>query len=189
MKVIDAPAAALTAPTDKLEGGERESIPLIEAVRLFVHTGSLAEVARTLNVPIYDLKKVSRSETWARELAEMQRAEAAALNVKLTTLLNSTLDGLEDRLTNGDMQVVGGVMRRVPLAASTLARVAEVVFDKRQLVRQLPTAIVEADNKKLEGLARQLRALGAKDVTLLEDEVEEVENVMLPGQERAFRVQ
>jgi 16S rRNA G527 N7-methylase RsmG len=53
----------------------------------------------------------------------------------------------------------------------------------------LPTAIVEADNKKLEGLARQLRALGAKDVTLLEDEVEEVENVMLPGQERAFRVQ
>lgn len=185
MKVVDTPPGTFTPATTT--GGDLAPIPFLEAVRRFAACGSLARVAEELSVPIYELKKLSRTEIWGRELAELQRAEAAQLNVTLTRLFDATLSGLSDRLENGDIQVIGGITKRVPLSANTLARVAEVVFDKRQLVRQLPTSIIETDNRKLEGLAQRLRALGARDITLLDVDVESIEKAALPSQESALR--
>lgn len=161
-------------------GGE---IDALKAVRLFAQTGSLALVARELNVPIYELKKLSRTEFWARELGELQRAEAALLNVKLTKLFDTVLEKIENRLTHGD---IGPMGMRMPMNGMTLARVADSIFEKRQLIRELPTAIVGEDNKKLSLLAQRLRALGAKDIDLLDIDAQEIPFTQLPAQERAF---
>lgn len=166
--------------------GNADGIDVLKAVRLFAESGSLAAVARTLNVPIYALKKLSRTEMWMRELADLQAAEAALLNVKFSQILGLALDQMEDRLTHGDFTVSAGKLVRSPLAAPTLARIADCVFDKQRLLRDLPTAIVGGDNKKLATLAQHLRALGAKDIAYLDMEPEEIPSRLLPAQERAF---
>jgi hypothetical protein len=172
-------------PGEGLEGPQG-GIDALKAVRLFSLTGSLAAVARELNVPIYELKKLSRTAMWARELQDIQQAEAALLNVKLTKLLGFALDQMEDRLVHGDYTVSAGKLVRSPLAAPTLARIADCVFDKQRLIRELPTTIVGGENKKLATLAQHLRALGAKDIAYLDMDAEEIPSVALPSQERAF---
>jgi hypothetical protein len=165
----------------------RKEIDALHAVRLFAQTGSLAEVARQLEVPIYELKKLSRTEFWGRELAELQRAEAALLNVRLTRMLDTTLEAIEDRLAHGDFNFSGGKMFRTPVTAATLARVADCVFEKQRLVRDLPTAIVDVENRKLATLAQRLRALGAQDITLLDADAPTIPAAHLPHQENALR--
>ncbi len=200
MKIVQAEQTALATVTDL----EVRVPDALEAVRLFAQTGSLARVAAELKCSLYELKKLTRTEFWQRELHDLQIAEAAELNVRMTRLFNSTLEQLEDRLQNGDFILgagmsltknekgelvsAGGALKRVPLPASTLARVAEIVFDKRQLVRQLPTSIMGVgENSKLEQLGRQLRALGAKDPDLLSEAIIEIPAREMPGQESALR--
>lgn len=188
MRIVSAANGVPTTPTVPSAGGPE--IDALEAVRLFSRTGSLAKVAEELDVPIYELKKLSRTEFWQRELMELQRAEAALQNVQLTTILDSTLSAMEDRVKNGDFYVAkGGKVGRSPLNAATLARVADSVFNMRQLLREQPTSIVDVENKKLSNLAAQLRALGAKDVSLLDIAVPQIERAALPSQERALAPQ
>lgn len=168
-------------------GSQGREIDALRAVRIFCETGSLAEVARQLDVPIYALKKLSRTEFWARELAELQRAEAALLNVRLTKMLDTTLEAMEDRLTHGDFNFSGGKMFRTPITAATLARVADCVFEKQRLIRDLPTAIVDVENRKLATLAQRLRALGAQDISLLDSTAPSIPAAHLPQQEATFR--
>lgn len=183
MKVVEAEQTAVAVAADP-----HNTPDALEAVRLFSLHGSLARVAADLHCSLYELKKLSRTDWWAREYAEIQRAEAAQLNVTLTKILDTTLEKLEDRVTEGDFLFAGGKLQRVPLSASTLARVVEIVFDKRQLVRQLPTAIVESgENSKLEQLAQKLRALGAKDPDLLGQSIIDIPAAELPQQERTLR--
>lgn len=133
----------------------------LEAVRLYSLTGSLAKVSRELGVPLYELTKLTRTQWWQDELAALRREEMALTNASLTRVFDQTLAQIEDRLTNGDFTVSqGGALRRVPVSASTLARLADMVFDKRQLVRNEPT-IIAGDNDKLARLADKLRRLGA----------------------------
>ena len=188
MRVVDHSggevSGVLAEPAAPIE--ERE-IDALKAVRLFAQCGSLAQVASELDIPIYPLKKLSRTEFWLRELAELQRAEAALLNVTLTQMLDRTLAEMGDRLDKGDFVYVGGLLKRTPLSAATLARVADCVFEKQRLIRELPTSIVEVENSKLANLASRLRALGAKDITLLDLPAEPIPPVQLPQQEIAFR--
>ncbi len=185
MRVVDQQSGEVQEKNEVLPQGE--PIDLLLAVRLFAQTGSLAEVARQLAVPIYALKKLTRTEVWGRELADLQAAEAALMNVKLTEILGKSLDQLQDRLELGDFTVSAGKLVRSPLAATTLARVADCVFEKQRLIRDLPTAIVGGENKKLATLAQRLRALGAKDIEYLEQDAEEVDSRTLPAQERALQ--
>jgi hypothetical protein len=163
------------------------AIDALEAVRLFALYGSLARVAADLKVPIYALKKLSRTEFWARELADLQQAQRALQNVKLTEILENSLEALADRVDGGDFIYVGGMLKRAPLSAATLARVADCVFEKQRLLQELPTSIIGGENKKLALLAQRLRALGAKDIDLLDSEAPSIPQASLPAQERAFQ--
>jgi hypothetical protein len=49
-----------------------------------------------------------------------------------------------DRLENGDPVLISGEIRRTPVSARDLAMVAAIVYDKRALLREDPTAIVKA---------------------------------------------
>ena len=74
-------------------------------------------------------------------------------------MLDKTLVALEDRLDNGDQVMTAMGLQNVPLSAKDLIRLADVVFDKRQLVRNLPTQI-DGDSSKLASLAEKLSQLG-----------------------------
>lgn len=132
----------------------------LAAVRLYLHTGSIAEVGRQLSVTVYELNKLTRTQWWMQELRLLRTIEQAQLDTSLTEILNVTLAELKQRLEFGeDYYDKEGNMRNRPLPAATLCRIADVVFDKRQLIRGLPTAVTN-EGGKLQDLADKLEQLG-----------------------------
>jgi len=157
-----APSLPDTAPAVPEGGGYSQLSDMswqLRAVQLFSQTGNLAQVARELEMTIYELQKLTRTAWWMEELALLRREEMALTNVTLTRLLDKTLVALEDRLDNGDAVLTLTGKEMVPLDAKTLIRIADVVFDKRQLVRNLPT-VIDGDSSKLASLAEKLARLG-----------------------------
>ena len=133
---------------------------LSQAVRSYLKTGSLAAVSRNLSVPIYELQKLARTQEWMQELKLLRTIEQAVLDSSLTSILDTTLDALKHRLEFGeDVMDKDGNIRTKPLNAQTLCRIAETVFDKRQLIRGLPTAVTN-EGSKLAELAEKLEQLG-----------------------------
>lgn len=140
----------------------------LQAVRIFVQTGSLAAVSRQLGVPMAELAKFAKTVWWQQEVAALQRDASAQLDAGLTRILDMSLEQLILRLTTGDTVMTKQGPKVMPLKADTLARIADIVFTKRQLLRNQPTAIA-GDTNKLNILATKLRALGAKDIGYIED--------------------
>lgn len=140
----------------------------LRAIRSYLQTGSLASVSRETGISIIELQKWTRTVWWQQELAALKRDANAASEAALTRILDCTLIELLDRVQLGDIRVDGqGKSHRTPIKADTLARIADVVFTKRQLIRNAPTAIA-GDTNKLNTLAAKLRALGAKDITIID---------------------
>ena len=150
--------------------------PEVQAVHLFARFGSLKEVARRTGIPLYELQKLSRTQQWLDELAALQREETATLNVRLSNLMNTTLEQIENRLEEGDVQLYEGRVVRHPCSASVLTKMAATIFDKRQLVRNLPTSI-ESSQSKLAELAEKLTQLGkARNIDFIDVEARSVES-------------
>ena len=57
-------------------------------------------------------------------------------------------------MENGDPVLVAGQIKRKPVSARDLAMVAAIVYDKRALLRDDPTAIVRAPFDKEAMIAR-----------------------------------
>jgi hypothetical protein len=131
-----------------------------EAVRLYLTCGSLASVSRKLDTPIYELQKLAKTQWWTDELGRLRRIEQAELDAKLSDILGSALTKLVDRMENGEeVMDKEGFIHRKAISAATLCRIAETVFDKRQLIRGLPTAVTN-EGSKLTELAEKLEKLG-----------------------------
>lgn len=131
-----------------------------EAVIRFLESGSLAQVGRELHIPVQDLYRASKTPWWIQEVGLRKRMERAASDAKMTRLLDKTLDEIEDRLLNGEdfVDAKGGTHKKnVP--AMALARLADVLFEKRQQLRGEPGAQDKA-TRKLTELADKLEQFG-----------------------------
>ena len=169
-------------PLSRLSDGLEDSLaqlhttPNMRALHVFTSVGSLTETSRQTGIPIYDLQLMSREPWWQRELQAIQREQTALENMRLSRMWGKALTKIEDALDHGQVVHIKGrqvmikqenlvtgeieeVPMRVPLNADQLARLAQVLFDQRQLVREQPTAII-ASNSKLEQLAEKLTAYG-----------------------------
>lgn len=135
-------------------------IPGHEAVRLYLKTGSLAAVSRELGVTIYELQKLAKTQWWTDEIGALRRIEQAQLDSSLSEILGLALTKLVKAMTDGEDAVTSeGVPYIKPVSAAVLVRIADTVFDKRQLLRGLPTALSN-ESSKLTELAAKLEELG-----------------------------
>lgn len=163
------------------EDGEGENWLAKEAVRAYLKCGSLAQVARELDTTVYELQKLAKTQWWTEELGSLRRVEQAALDESLSAILGKTLTEMVERLEFGEKMFnkngvpvldAEGKHVRKPVAAAVLVRIAETVFDKRQLLRGLPTALSN-ESTKLQELAEKLEKLGrAQSMKTLEMEAD-----------------
>ena len=113
-----------------------------------------------------------RLQDWFRELVdELQREDDLEVDAKFTKILSKSLDTISDRLDNGDFQYDPrtGKFVRKQIPAKDATRIADVMFDKRNLLRGKPTSISgkqEQISDRLLKLAVEFeRFVNAKDVT------------------------
>lgn len=121
--------------------------------------GSLPEVARKRKISLKDLYNMSHQSWWQVEFTNLQREATILLKVKLSRIINVTLDQLEDRVVNGEYKIDNeGKERRVPVQAQVLASITNVVFDKKKQLEEQATGIVTGETARLLGLAAALKA-------------------------------
>ncbi len=131
-----------------------------QAVALYLTNGSLAAVARELGTTVYELQKLAKTQWWTDEIGHLRRVEQATLDTSLSEILGLALTKLVTAMTNGEEAVTSeGVPYMKPVSAAVLCKIADTVFDKRQLIRGLPTS-VSNESSKLSELAAKLEELG-----------------------------
>lgn len=129
-----------------------------EAAITYLVTGNLRATAKQTGVNERTLADWSRSDWWEPLLHKLHGEKGRELDCKLTQIIDRALDEIADRLINGDHKIGrDGALTRVPIPAKDAAIVAAVMFDKRQILRNLPTTI-QKDASYLPKLAQQLIA-------------------------------
>lgn len=158
--------------TESLTDDER-----LQCAREFFLTGSLSEIARVRGIAYGDLLDMSQSPWWQNELQNLEREANAHLKIRLTKLMGSTLDQLEDRLENGDAKAdKEGEVYRIPIAARDLATISNMIMDKKAQIEDRSSGFGSSETRRLLNLAaaltaRQVETTEILDATIIEGEI------------------
>ena len=85
-----------------------------------------------------------RMQEWFKDLVEeIQREDDYQADAKLTKIVSKSLDTIVDRLENGDFTYDYKEKQfvRKPLSTRDVVKMADIMFDKRNLLRGKPTTI------------------------------------------------
>ena len=146
---------------------------IIAAARLFQGLGSQLKTAQALGIStttmhewIHDTGRIG--ELW-RETLQMVRTECIIETDRtMSIIIAKAYAAVLERLENGDTKVLGtGELVRCPVSAKDASWIASITFDKRQVLRNLPTQITTSAEHlskiadKLASMARgaQLRVI------------------------------
>lgn len=141
----------------------------IEAVTTYLSIGNLAETGRLLEIPYKTLEGWRYSDWWKELTAKIQAEGDQELDAKTSKIVDKALDQIMDRLENGDhiYDQKTGRIRRAPVKLRELNATFNTLLDKRQLLRNKPTKIVEQQNTatQLQNLANEFAKFVQKTVT------------------------
>ena len=159
--------------TKAFEPGHWKESKKIEAVTTYLSTGNLSETARLLGVPIRTLESWKISDWWKDCVKKIQADEDQQLDAKTTKIIDKALDNLMDRIENGEYvyDQKTGQLKRAPAKLRDLNTAFNHLLDKRQLLRNKPTKIVEQQTTAvaLQNLAEQFKQFTNKQVKELPD--------------------
>lgn len=145
----------------------------VAACHYYVNVGNIAATARRFNTTVYEIKKLMSTAWWQEECLRIKNDSRVKIDAGFTRIVEKGIALLEERLENGDIlrvkEMPDGrkIITRSAVKAVDIARITDMAFMKRQLVRNEPT-VVAGDTQTLSILAQKLRALGKKDPTLLD---------------------
>ncbi len=156
----------------KLSLSEKERL---DCVREYFLTGNMLAIARKRNISYASLSHLAREDWWKEELKALEHEAAALLKVKLTRIMGSALDQLEDRIEHGNEVWKEGELRTVPLSAADLTTIAATIFSKKRELEQDDKGLGTNEARRLLSLAEALRshALPPSTVEIMEGELVE----------------
>lgn len=178
MKILEDGTYVFETPVEEAEAmpAEVEAAALpweVQACAFFVETGNMAATARRFNTSVYHIKAMMAKMWWQDHEAALRQQHKLKSEAGFTRIVEKGLALLEDRLDNGEVIKVKidpktgeRIEVRAPMKSLDIAKITDMAFMKRQLVRNDPTAIA-GSTETLSVLARKLQALGAKDPALL----------------------
>jgi hypothetical protein len=175
VKILEDGTVVFEDPLDEAHGtlAEDGRVPWeVAACHFFVNTGNIAATARKFSTTVYGIKKLMMTVWWQEEASRIRSESRVKIDAGFTRLVEQGIQMLEDRLTHGEITKIKTdkdgnetIFRSAPRMID-IARVTDMAFMKRQLVRNEPT-VVAGDTQALTVLAQKLRALGSKDPALL----------------------
>lgn len=131
----------------------------IETVTTYMSTGSCAETARIVNVPLKTIECWKTQDWWKELIKKIQDEQDQTLDAKTSKIIDKALENLMDRIENGEhiYDQKTGKVKRMPAKMRDLNIAFNSLLDKRQLLRNRPTKIVEQQSTatQLQNLADQ----------------------------------
>lgn len=163
----------MTSQASKVHGNAWSDKKRIEVATAHAMGLSAPLIEATTGVPAQTIRHW-RMTDWFRDLVEeIRREDDNSVDAKLTNIVSKSMDVITDRLENGDFMFdsKAGEFVRKPLAAKDVNRIADTMFDKRNLLRGKPTSISskqEQVSDRLLKLAVEFeRFVNAKEITVV----------------------
>ena len=145
-----------------------------EAAAHYVLLGNAKKVSELTNIPRTTLSDWTRCEWWQELTVSIRQEKSDEIDASITNILDAASESLLDRIKDGDHVLnKDGEVIRLGMKGRDLATVFGITFDKRQIMRNLPTSIkAESTDTRLNQLAEKVRELqaGASKVIEHEDE-------------------
>ena len=155
-RYVSAPRKTSVSQTDRGWWSEKKKL---EALGIYMATGSVTMAANQSNVPFETVKSWARSDWWKDKVKEIQNEEYDKLDSKLSKALDKALDQVMDRIENGEYMYdpKTGKTKIMPAKLRDLNNAFNSLMDKRQLIRKQPTKIVEQTTTaaQLQDVAKQ----------------------------------
>ena len=144
------------------------------AIGLFVVTGSYKATAKQLNIPHKTVHEWRKKEWWLTEIAQVRIEKADELDAQVSNSINKAIKSVDDRLEKGDAYIIPktGEVGYKPVSCRDSATVLGILYDKRQIMRLLPTTITAStDSHKLLKLQEQFEQLAHEKTKEIEGTV------------------
>jgi len=140
------------------------------AIGMFVVTGNYKVTADRLNIPQRTINQWGHSEWWLNAIAGIRREKADELDAQVTNSINKAIKSVDERLERGDTYIhpKTGDIAYKPVSCRDSATVLGILYDKRQIMRLLPTTITQTGNDskllKLQEKFEQLVSSKTKEI-------------------------
>ena len=139
-------------------GSRYTDIDRREAAVTYLITCNLRATAKQTGVNERTLADWVGSDWWDDLLQTLHAEKGIELDFNMSQIIDRCPDKVGDRLANGDHKIgKDNNLVGVPIAAKDAAIIAAVMFDKRQIIRNMPTAI-HRDTGHLQRVAANLIA-------------------------------
>ena len=131
------------------------------AAQLYAVVGNFKKVSRQTGIPDTTLLYWrDNKDEWVTMYEQIRAEKRDELDAHFTSILDKAMEGLQDRLQNGDeyFDAKTGQHYRKKVSARDLVIVGGSVFDKRQILNNQPTSVrgtVSAEDR-LKELAKVL---------------------------------
>lgn len=146
---------------------------VLDLMSMYVSSGNLRGSATSVGVN-HETASDWTKQQWFHDVMDLVKFEhQKKLEGKMTSLLEKSVNELEDRLTNGDVDAKTGERR--PVMAAQIANIIGTLYDKRALIRGEPTSRVEKTSveQRLNKLRGRFEDIGKSQPVLIEQEPEE----------------
>ncbi len=157
------------------QGSKYTDIDRRQAVGMFVILGNFQATSNQTGIPRVTIQDWSKKEWWLNAVSEVRREKADELDALVTNGIHKAIDSVTGRLDEGDAYVLkdGGIAYK-PVSARDSATVLGILYDKRQIMRLLPTNITQTtDSAKLLKLQEKFEELASKKIKEIEGSVVE----------------
>ncbi len=123
----------------------------------YLLTGNVTEVSLAMGIPRTTVQSWKSQEWWNDLIVAVRQEHNDELDARMTRIMDKTFAELEDRIEHGEATGklgADGKPIKLPVRVRDLSITGAILFDKRQLLRSLPTAI--KDGAGLSAIATEL---------------------------------
>lgn len=144
-----------------------------EVLSHYAVLGNMTKVSELTSIPVSTLATwKGKSDWWVEGIDRIRQEKQDEIDANLSRIIHKSTEALETRIDKGDAYInkAGGVSCK-PISGRDLATITGIIFDKRQISRNLPTSIrTESTDSRLTALADKVRQLQAGDKLINPDD-------------------
>jgi len=154
-------------------GSKYTDVQRRHAIGVFMVLGNFQATSKQTGIPRVTLQDWSKREWWLNLISVVRQEKADELDAQISNSIQSALDSVDRRLEQGDAYIAKtGEVAFKPVSARDSATVLGIMFDKRALMRNMPTTITQStDSAKLLKLQEKFEALANNRMKDINDSV------------------
>jgi len=152
------------------QGSKYSDVDRRNAIGVFIVHGNYQATSNVTGIPRVTIQDWSKKEWWLNALSEVRREKQDELDAQVTNSINKAIKSVDDRLEQGDAYIhtKTGDIAYKPVSCRDSATVLGILYDKRQIMRLLPTTITQTGNDskllKLQEKFEQLVSSKTKEI-------------------------